>query len=350
MPAEMKLESPRTGIAVGGWRSIFANLAILLTTVVLFCGAMELSLRNFFARSLDFSMEMWKYASTLKHPVSNPDLSFAHVPNRSAFLMGVPVSINSHGLRDREFSETKPPGVCRIVMLGDSTTFGWGVPAEQTVAKILERELNGSGTPGGRFEVLNAGVGNYGTVQEYNHYLTYDRQFRPDMVVLEYFINDAEPVPAERNPGMLGRSYLLAFTISRFDSMLRFAGLRPNWKEYYSGLYRDGLPGFGRAKKALADLASATRADHAKLLVTILPELHQINEGYPFTREHQLIKETVAAQQVPVIDLLDGLRGHGPESSLWVTPADDHPNGKANTLIAGQILPWVLQNTESAAR
>ena len=182
-------------------------------------------------------------------------------------------------------------------------------------------------------------MGNYGTVQEYTHYLTYDRAFHPDLVVLEYFINDAEPVPAERSPGLLGRSYLGAFTLSRFDSLLRFSGTRPNWKEYYAGLYRDGLPGFEAAKQALVDLAAATRADGTRLLVTILPELHEINDRYPFALEHQKIKNTLAPSQVPVMELIDGLRGHGSENSLWVTPADDHPNGKANTLIVAQLLP-----------
>jgi lysophospholipase L1-like esterase len=158
---------------------------------------------------------MWKYAVQLKRPVPNPNLSFAHAPNGSALLMGVPVTTNSHGLRDREYSTEKPADVFRIVMLGDSTTFGWGVPESQTVAKILEKELNRVGVPNYRaVEVLNAGVGNYGTVQEYTHYLTYDRAYHPDLVILEYFINDAEPVPAERHPFLLGSSYLVAFILS----------------------------------------------------------------------------------------------------------------------------------------
>jgi hypothetical protein len=45
-------------------------------------------LRLAFARSLDFSMEMWKYAVSLKQPVEDARLSFAHRPNRTAFLMG----------------------------------------------------------------------------------------------------------------------------------------------------------------------------------------------------------------------------------------------------------------------
>ena len=323
-----------------GSPSLLPKIAALAVAILIFCGALEVALRIAFARSLDFSMEMWKYAVALKHPVPDPNLSFAHVPGRSAFLMGAPVSINSHGLRDREYSEAKPPGVYRIVMLGDSTTFGWGVTEEQTVAKILERAMNKTGNR--RFEVLNAGVGNYGTVQEYNHYLTYDRAFHPDLVILEYFINDAEPVPVERNTALIRRSYLLAFTISRLDAMLRLAGARPNREAYYAGLYQDDRPGFQAAKQALAQLADATKGDGTQLLVAILPELHEINERYPYEREEQKIEAVLAAKQAPVMHLIEGLRGHGPESSLWVTPDDDHPNAKANALIAAQMLPWIL--------
>lgn len=327
------------------FRSISLNVIVLLGTVLICSIAMELTLRVMFFRSLDFSMEMWKYAAQLKRPVEDPQLNFAHVPNGSSFLMGAQVNINSYGHRDSEYSQAKPSDVYRIVILGDSTTFGWGVPAEQTVAKILERELNKVQVPGYRnFEVINAGVGNYNTVQEVTHYLTYDRVFHPDLVILQYFINDAEPVPKERRPGLLGRSYLMAFAISRFDTIMRFTGIRPDWKEYYAGLYGDGRPGLQAAKDALGKMAAITQEDGTRLLVTILPELHEINGVYPFESAHLKIKNWVTTNRVPAIDLIDGLRGHGPESSLWVTPTDDHPNGKANSLIVAQILPWILEN------
>ena len=326
-------------------RSWLLNLVLLSATLVLCFAVLEIGVRVLFARSLDFAMEMWKYAAQLKQPVADPQLSFAHRPNRSAFLMGVPVQINSRGLRDNEYPEAKPADVYRIVLLGDSTTFGWGVPLEQTVAKILERELNRTSLPPyRRFEVLNAGVGNYNTVQEVAHYQTYDRLFHPDLVVLEYFINDAEPVPKERHPWLLGRSYLLAFAMSRYQTLLQFAGLRPRWDTYYAGLYREDQPGFRAAKDALSRLNSFTKQDGAKLLAAILPELHQINDIYPFAAQHEKIKAVLASEDVPVIELIDGLRGHGPESTLWVTPEDPHPNGKANALITRQIAAWVLEH------
>ena len=84
-----------------------------------------------------------------------------------------------------------------MLMLGDSLTFGWGVRIEDTPAKMIERTLNeGSAAP--RFEVINAGVGNYNTVQEVIYFLDKGQNLNPDVVVLNYFINDAEPTPLKK--------------------------------------------------------------------------------------------------------------------------------------------------------
>jgi len=327
--------------------NILQNILLLAVAILLGCVFLEVALRVIFYHSADFSMEMWKYAVKLKRPVANPDLSFSHAPNRSAFLMGVPVSINSEGLRDREFSLEKPAGVYRVMMLGDSTTFGWGVQQEDTAAKFLERKLNAD-LPAGysRVEVMNTGVGNYDTVQEVSYYETIGWKYDPDLVVLVFFINDPEPVAIEKKGFLIDSSYLIAFATNRFDGLLRHAGARPDWKTYYASLYEDGRPGFEACKKALVSLANSTRSHDAKLLVAILPELHQINgESYPFKAAHQKIEQVMATENVPVVELIDGLKDHGPEESLWVTALDDHPNAKANNLISDQIKGWVLENS-----
>jgi hypothetical protein len=48
---------------------------------------------------------------------------------------------NSFGLRDVEFSLAKPEGTLRIVCLGDSVTYGAGVPFDETYEQQLERAL-----------------------------------------------------------------------------------------------------------------------------------------------------------------------------------------------------------------
>ena len=318
--------------------NILKKLALLAFSLLLVALLLELFLRVAFYHSLDFSMEMWKYAVAMKRSVPDPNLSFVHEPNTHAFLMGQDVKINSLGLRDREFSLTKSPGMYRILVLGDSTTLGWGVSFDDTASKILERELNAQHIPGyDRFEVINTGVGNYDTVQEVTYYKTRGRELHPDMVILVYFINDPEPVPRQKSIWLIDRSYLVAFLTNRLDGVMRKTGTRPGWKAYYASLYNDDKPGFQACKAALLDLAATTREENTKLIVALLPELHQINQDYPFTAEHQKIKGVVAPTGVPVLDLIDGLKNHGPEETLWVTPLDDHPSGKANSLIAAQL-------------
>jgi lysophospholipase L1-like esterase len=330
-------------------RSLPAKLALFAFALFLTSLFLEVGLRIAFYRSKDFSMEMWKYAVQLKRPVPDSNLSFAHAPNSQAFLMGVDVKINSRGLRDYEYPLTKPPGTYRIMMLGDSTTFGWGVRLENTAAKILERKLNEARAAGyKRFEVINAGVGNYDTAQEVAYYETQGRAFHPDLVILVFFINDPEPVPIEKKAFLIDRSYLIAFLANRYDGVLRRIGSRPNWKDYYASLYDDGKPGFQACKSALKSLASSTRSDRTSVLVALLPELHEINDdSYPFKAQHEKIKSVLAAEGIPVIELIDGLKDQGPENTLWVTPLDDHPDAKANDLIADQLRDWILKKSRA---
>jgi hypothetical protein len=160
-------------------------------------------------------------------------------------------------------------------------------------------------------------------------------------VILQYFINDTEPVPSLKGGFLLNRSYLLAFTASRWDGLLRVLHLRPDWRQYYASLYDDDSSAFWAARRALIELSQSVRADGAHLLVAILPELREINGAYPFDRETRKIKDVLESAWTPFVDLIDGLRGHGPESSLWVTPLDPHPSAKAHALIAAQLLPLV---------
>ena len=65
---------------------------------------------------------------------------------------------NRLGLRDREVDRLRAPGF-RIVAIGDSFTFGWGVALEDSWPKLLEAHLRADGFSA---EVLNAGRGGYG--------------------------------------------------------------------------------------------------------------------------------------------------------------------------------------------
>lgn len=100
----------------------------------------------------------------------------------------VPVTMNEKGWRDREYAEAKPPGVYRILVLGDSYVEAKEVPLEATFHKVLERKLNEDyGTAERKFEVLAMGKGGSTTSAAYQFLHDYGLEYDPDLVVLSFF-------------------------------------------------------------------------------------------------------------------------------------------------------------------
>ena len=81
-------------------------------------------------------------------------------PNSSAFNPEHPeqvIRINNLGFRGRDYALRKLPNTMRIIALGGSTTFGFGLQDEETWPTILEGMLNHS-SPNGFYEVMNTGI------------------------------------------------------------------------------------------------------------------------------------------------------------------------------------------------
>ena len=121
-------------------------------------------------------------------PRDDPELLFGPRPGFQGFSEGTEVVFNSAGLRDRELPFARPGGSTRILVLGDSVAFGFGVRGEETFSRLLEARLNAG--PGGRYEVINAGVVGYNTVQERIMLQDLGLRYEPNLVVLVFVVND----------------------------------------------------------------------------------------------------------------------------------------------------------------
>ena len=303
---------------------------MVIGTLVVAAIMIELFVRVALDNGMQFDLEMWKYARDIKGVAANPLIGFDHRPDSHAHLMGVDVAINSKGLRDREFAYARTPGTLRILMLGDSFTEGWGVELKDTFSKRLERLYAARGVT---TEVINAGVGNYNTVMEVNYFLDEGRKYDPDIVVLNFTFNDAEPIPPHTEENALLRfCEACVYVAGRTDTLMREASLRADWKDYYLGLYADDAPGWRAAKAALKQLASYTHAHHQKLLVASLPELHQL-DPYPLQTITDRVQQVARDDGADFVDVLPALKAE-PSLQLWVSPTDPHPNARANALIA----------------
>ncbi len=114
-------------------------------------------------------------------------LGWSHIPNaRGPFnVLGQEtlISINSKGFRDIERSYERSIPRYRILVLGDSMVWGYGVRQEEIFTALLEKELQG-------IDVINLGVSGYGTDQELILLQKEGVRYQPDLIVVVIASND----------------------------------------------------------------------------------------------------------------------------------------------------------------
>ncbi len=322
-------------------RNIGGALASILIAFGLLFAMGEIALRVYTHYAIFYDVEMTRYANELKLTASDPRIGHVHKPDSERRLMGVPVRINSDGLRDGEYPVARGDSR-RIIFLGDSLTLGWGVRQEETFESLLEAEL-GRREPA--TEILNFGAGNYNTEQEVNLFLEKGLKYRPDEVVVFYFINDAEPTPARSPWAFLGHSRMITFIWSRAKAVL--SRIRPSgsFREYYAELYKDGGPGWEATKAAFRKLKDIGDTEGIALRVVLLPELHDLAD-YPFTREHRKVRDFLGEIGIQTLDLAPYFAAESDPLSLWVALDDAHPNATAHRRIAEYALEFVSREAQ----
>lgn len=125
--------------------------------------------------------------------------------------LGPPVGTNGHGFRGEPVDVEKPVGVHRIVMLGDSITFGNAVEWNETFSFILQQMLN-ERAGSRKFEVLNLGVSGYNTRQELATLSELGLRYSPDLIVLNVCLNDSDPVKTVSPIGLINEAGVREFS------------------------------------------------------------------------------------------------------------------------------------------
>jgi len=100
------------------------------------------------------------------------------------------IDISSEGFRDYEHTKDKINGTYRIVGLGDSFTFGFGVPFEETYLRILEKKFNQSSPGKQQYEIIKTGIPGYCLLQEFLLFKEEGVNYKPDLVLIGFDVND----------------------------------------------------------------------------------------------------------------------------------------------------------------
>ena len=262
------------------------------------------------------------------------------VPGRNGSFEGMSVRTNSLGMRGAEPSAADP-SLVRVAVVGDSFTFGFGVPEEQTYASVLAGILNRS--PAGRqrrFEVLNLGVVGYNTQDEAVVVERRALALDPRLVIVGYVLNDPEIDP---RPSL--HKYFDPPVWWRRSHVLRLLHLGWNWLDvwrYGGGDYIRYLHAPDREKwrsvvTAFGKIGALTRERGARVVVVIFPIL-QVDgwTGYPYADLHLQVMEAARKEGFEVVDLLPVFMRY-PPSELRLSVEDAHPNAHGHELAAQAI-------------
>ena len=242
---------------------------------------------------------------------------------------------NALGLRGDETTREKPPGVFRILGLGDSYTFGSGVRREHLFLERLEARF--ADDTGMRIEVLNLGIPGFTTWQEVALLEHVGVGFDPDLVLISFVMNDVggflPGARVEAGPSWLSGVADVSWLAGHVK--LRILGPRTMRRviEERRRSFGPRAPGWLAAQRALARAKRLADAEGFALVLLIFPNMWEIDGTYPFEGLHAIIAAAAGGLGIPVIDLLDAFR-EVDRTQFWVHPNDQHPNHEAHGLAA----------------
>ncbi len=159
---------------------LITKLALLVFSISICLISVEFVLRKIIPIDDSTSFEF-----RIPHPtmgwVLEPGSGYYYTPQEKT----VYIKYNSGGWRDYEHTVENPDGLFRILVLGDSFMEAYSVNFNESFAQRLEEFARKQGD---NIEVINFGVGGYGTLQEYLSFAEHGKQFKPDLVLAGFFI------------------------------------------------------------------------------------------------------------------------------------------------------------------
>lgn len=280
----------------------------------------------------------------------------------------LPYHQNPDGFRDRAYPRDKPADVRRILVLGDSFTFGSGVREDSAVfVERVERALNPDhGLSGVReVQMLNAGVPGSVPTDWLETFGAMATAFQPDVVLVVFFLRDGTALtsidhffgPIRNSIGARNASSPL-YQVSALYRAIRDVQDRHRVADDYTSVMHQGYFGSEREtaawrkeRAALETLFERAREQRMGTGLVVFPVLAGLGDDrYPFAEIVDLLVEFGAQQKVATHDLLGAFSGHyGPD--LWVSAYDQHPNELGHEIAAEDMTPFVralLAQTEAS--
>ncbi|MDP8298565.1 MAG: SGNH/GDSL hydrolase family protein [Candidatus Tantalella remota] len=320
-------------------KKVIGNIILLVFTICFCFFVIEMFLRLFAPQIIELN---------IKYDWRAEDDTLPYVPKTDyegrMFLkdqFDVAFSTNSAGFRGDEDVILSPgDGAFRILFIGDSFTFGWGVSDEETYAYRLSESLKKL-YPDKNIEMLNAAVYGYDIVQ-YREVLKRYLQYSPDVIFLGFCLeNDFNITPLKSDTGdvedsirvekndiayhvreFINHLHLVAMvrdrlyiTFPKIRNLMLSMGIN-NKRDIFLKKYTPALEkSLNKTEKILIEMNSAAKERGAEFIVVLIPLKEQIycreeinaSAEYDVDRPNAALKEILERNNIRFADTLPGL-------------------------------------------
>jgi len=257
---------------------------------------------------------------------------------------------NSKGLRDKEYDYDKPRGKFRIVCLGDSVTFGWGISAGDRFTEILESKFR-------NVEVINIGVPAYGLDQMLLFLKREGVRYNPDLVVVYLIPDDLRRVFYSGAPkplfGLSGDNKLALLNVplrrgtavfsNSMINRIKYNFMKKSYIFYYLYIVKDKIDMMASGIKI-----SVNKDDRQRLIEAIFKDMKMtslsVNAKLLIAGSMpQEIRKFFIKNDISFMD--DPLSRYKRGGDKIYYPKDRHPNAHGQRLIAEGIYDFCVKNS-----
>jgi lysophospholipase L1-like esterase len=315
------------------------NLALMAGTFALCFVVLEVSLRIAGYGNLEIYQP-------------DPLLYWKLKPNQDCYTKvgRKPVHVNSQGTRGPEFMVGKAPNTIRILSLGDSKTFGWGLTEAESYSGLTERMLQQHVGSGKKVEVINAGVNAWSYAQMHAYLREIGLKYQPDVVILadaNLWTQFSDQNSPEFVKAFMRRVWLKNF-LRRFatyhyiveyklqkvyeSQRSRFIPMDPKQDTFFKEQQAKDPDAFFR--RHIESICSLALSNHAKPLLLHMPTAGQLREP----ASNNVIKaKTLVSQKlgVPLVDMTADMKPKSKE--LFLEGDEAHLNVPGNQLVAQRV-------------
>jgi lysophospholipase L1-like esterase len=282
-------------------------------------------------------------------------LGFEMVPNQNAYTAAEPATINAQGLRGPALRRLRSDSGLRVLCIGDSITFGYGVGDAAPFPRQLEPLLR-SAFPERDVEVINAGVQRYFTYQEIDYLRGRGLELRPDVVVLAVYSNDLGVRPdgdyvreyekeREQAATAFRSRFPLLYTLTKNSALVELTKgvyLRTtegNTLRMFEGVAteRDERRWEAMSREIAAFKELSTQHGFFPMVIAV-PARVQIQKAFPASLYPKRVLEIAQGEGLESVDFVERFRESLSRGVDPYLPWDNHLSVEGHALVASGIV------------